>query len=136
MGDLTLTRVLDAQRTNSTLAGQELRIAAQDLIGMHVPPSTVVLTYDEAGQRIMGAALTLSDSFPVPFDTTTRLPAGAPCLLVGGVIAGSVGVAQAAQLARSLGAEDVTAAVLGGWAEPIPGVDQVRTLASTRVTAA
>jgi hypothetical protein len=136
MLDDALTRVLSAQSTNSTLAGQQLRAAARDLIDMRLSPASIVLTYDEAGQRIMGAALALDDAFPVPFDSTAPLPQGAVCLLVGGVIAGPLGVAEMARLARNLGASRVIAAVLGGWSNPIPGVDCVHALAPTQATAA
>jgi hypothetical protein len=136
MHDLTLARVLNAQRENATLAGHQLRAAARDLIDLSVNPSTFVLTYDDAGQRIVGAALALDDAFPVPFDTTAPLPPGAVCLLVGGVIAGPLGVAELARLARNLGAAQVNAAVLGGWSDPISGINCVHPLASTCVTAA
>jgi hypothetical protein len=136
MQDVTLARVLDAQRENATLAGSQLRAAARDLIDLCVNQSTVVLTYDDAGQRIVGAALALDDAFPVPFDTTAPLPLGAVCLLVGGVIAGPFGVAKLAQLAHNLGASQVNAAVLGGWSDPISGINNVHPLASTYMTAA
>jgi hypothetical protein len=136
MHDVTLARVLEAQRENATLAGQQLRAAARDLIDLCVNPSTVVLTYDDAGQRIMGAALALDDAFPMPFDTTAPLPPGAVCLLVGGVIAGPLGVAKLAKLVRKLGASEVSAAVLGGWSDPISGINCVHPLASALMTAA
>jgi hypothetical protein len=136
MHDVTLARVLDAQRENATLAGHQLRAAARDLIDLCVNPSTVMLTYDGAGQRIVGAALALDDAFPVPFDTTAPLPPGAVCLLVGGVIAGPLGVAELARLARNLGASQVGAAVLGGWSDPIPGITHVHPLASGCMSAA
>lgn len=131
-----LTRVLDAQRTNTTLSGDVLQHAAHELVGLAKAGNTVLLTYDGAGDRILGYALALDSTLPQPHDRTQPLPHGATCLLVGGAIAGPIGVAEAAATARQLGASTVHAAILGGWSSDIPGVDTVRAIASAQTTAA
>jgi hypothetical protein len=45
---------------------------------------------------------------------------------VAGAIAGQFGLAQAAFLARSMGASEVHCAYIGGWEGDIPGCDSVR----------
>lgn len=132
-----LLRALDAHRANALLAGQQLRDAAQHLLTLCAESRPIVLAYDPVGERIIGAALALSDSrHVVPADRTAMFPGGTFCLLVGGLIAGPVGVADCADEARQAGAARVDAAVLGGWQSQISGVDRIHALGSARAAVA
>lgn len=126
MTDEVPNGLISVQRCNSLLAGERLRSAARALSVIPRRAGTVVVPSDDAGHRILGAALAL-DANLVPGDRTKRYDC--PVLLVGGYLAGPVGVAQAASLARSLGATRVEAAILGGWNAAIPGLDAFHLLA-------
>ena len=117
--------VLDAQHVNATLSGHALRAAADNLTQLNLGRRVVLKAFDAAGERIIGAALTLRDDLEA-YDYTRPFPERTTCLLVGGVIAGPVAAAAAAEAAVAGGATRVVVAILGGWNEPIPGVDRVR----------
>lgn len=94
------------------------------------------MAVDAAGERIIGAAMTLTDQPVKVFDYTHSFPDRSKCLLVGGFIAGPVGVADAAAAVIAAGATRVQAAVLGGWSDPIDGVARVRDLGRQRARVA
>lgn len=124
-----LWKALDAQRANATLSGRELRSAAERLRQVRRPNRTLLMSFDAAGERIIGAAMTLGDDDIEVFDYTSAFPAEATCLLVGGFVAGPVGMASAADAAVEAGARRVEVAMLGGWSSPIDCVDRVWQLA-------
>ena len=124
MDHLFLDDILTAQSSNSTLGGAELRNAALDLIRLVQRSGSRLLPCDAAGERIVGAALVLVSDLTPPADMTTRLE-GVDCLLVSGRIAGPHQIAEVAAIAKRLGADSVTAAVLGGWEEMIEGIDEL-----------
>lgn len=93
------------------------------------------MAFDAVGERIMGAAMTIAEHPVEVFDCTAAFPGGAACLLVGGVIAGPVGLADAAAVAAS-GANHIEAATIGGWSAPIDGVSRVRDLGRERTRVA
>jgi hypothetical protein len=70
------------------------------------------------------------------FDYTAPFPDCATCLLVGGTIAGPVGVAEAAATVTRAGARRVEAAIIGGWPEPIPGIARIRELGGSHADVA
>ena len=123
-----LWSALNAQQANATLAGPQLRAAAEELARLYVPDRTRVRALDAAGERIVGAALALCDEPLEMFDYTDAFTGSATCLLVGGFIAGPAGVEAAATAAVRAGATKVEAAVIGGWSAPIRGVSRVRDL--------
>lgn len=131
-----LWSALEAQSENATLAGGELRAAAEELLRLHGSSNSVLMAFDAAGERVIGAALTLTDEPLMMFDHTRPFPAHATCLLVGGVIAGPAGVADAAATVAAAGAPRVEAAVIGGWAGAIDGVARVRELGRPRARVA
>jgi hypothetical protein len=130
-----LWSALNAQQANATLAGRPLRAAAEELIRVYTPRRTRLMALDAAGERIIGAALVLSDAPLEVFDYSDAFPRGLSCLLVGGFVAGPVGIEDAAAAAIGAGAAKVEAAVIGGWTGPVAGVSRVRDLgrAHTRV---
>lgn len=134
-----LWNVLDAQRTNATLSSAVLRGAAANLIGAYRAGAgstrIVLMAFDAAGERIIGAAMALEDDVAV-FDYTNAFPAGVTCLLVGGHVAGPVGVADAAAAVTAAGARRVEVALIGGWTKPIVGVARVRDLGDSRANVA
>lgn len=123
-----LATVLDAQRANATLQGAELRAAAEGLARVRTSGRTLLMAFDCAGERIIGAAMALGGVVVKVFDYTSEFPAGASCLLVGGFVAGPVGAAAAAAAVAEAGAVSVEAAILGGWSQPIEGVARVWSL--------
>lgn len=131
-----LWSVLDAQRANATLSGNSLRQAAQHLLGLPPKGRTLLMAFDAAGERIVGAAMALADRDLKVYDYTTAFPARATCLLVGGYVAGPVGIAEAAASASRAGARLVEVALLGGWADPISGVAGIRQLGPRRANVA
>jgi hypothetical protein len=121
-------RVLHAQSHNSALQGDDLTVATKDLAriaGEHSDSELVAA--DAAGDRIIGAATVLHPALNAPADLTRRLD-GRSVLLVSGVVAGAVGLMQTAARLRSLGATAVHAAILNGWDEAIPGMDELVSL--------
>lgn len=118
-----LSQVYSAQTLNSTLANEDLREAAESLIDVAVGEAWRLMPVDEAGDRLIGAALVTRFDLSL-VDASRRLD-GQRVLLVTGHLAGAVGVALKATLAHALGATRVDAAVLGGWAEGIPGCERV-----------
>jgi hypothetical protein len=82
---------------------------------------------DLAGERIIGAALALSDSLE-PYDFTRPFPEGATCLLVGGVVAGPASIAAAVEAVTAAGACRIEVALLGAWSESISSTLKVRYL--------
>lgn len=126
-----LNSVLAAQRANATLCGRDLRTAAENLL--HLTTSrTVLKALDAVGERIIGAALLLDDDLRT-WDYTRPFPSKSACLLVGGVVAGPVGISSAGEVVTAAGATSVEAAVLSGWTSPVPGVAQVREIGSARM---
>jgi hypothetical protein len=120
-----LWSVLDAQRANATLSGGDLRAAAEHLADLCAERPVLLMAVDSAGERIIGAAMTVATMELDVYDYTTGFPQGSTCLLVGGHMAGPVRLADAAAAASSAGAAQVEAAVLGGWLDPVPGVAQI-----------
>lgn len=123
-----LWSVLDAQSSNATLAGEALRQAGMQLAEIRPSGRTVLMAFDAAGERILGTATTVAEQELPVYDYTTAFPARTTCLLVGGYVAGPVGIAAAAAAATRAGAARVEVALLGGWPKPIIGVSRVRTL--------
>lgn len=119
-----LHAALSAQASNALLAGSELRAAAENLAS-RASSGTCLKALDAAGERIIGAALMLSDSLSI-WDYTAPFPPSHTCLLVGGVVAGPAGVAAAARAALAAGAASVDVALLGGWTRRIEGVAHIR----------
>src|SRR5262245_12562891 len=111
-----LWSALETQSDNATLAGGELRAAAENLLRHHGSGNRVLVAFDATGERVIGAAMTLTDEPLKMYDYTRAFPAHATCLLVGGLIAGPVGVADAAAAVTAAGAARVEAAIIGGWA--------------------
>lgn len=121
-----LRSVLDAQRANATLSGGELRAAAEHLADLCAERHVLLMAIDRAGERIIGAAMSVADVELDVYDYTSGFPQGSTCLMVGGHAAGPVRLADAAAAASSAGAAQVEAAILGGWPDPVPGVAQIR----------
>lgn len=121
-------RVLYAQSHNAVLQGLDLAVATEDLARLaREHGDAELVAADAAGDRIIGAATVLHPGLNAPADVSRRLD-GRSVLLVSGVVAGPVGLMQTATRLRSLGARAVHAAVLDGWDEAIPGIDDLVTL--------
>lgn len=118
-----LDSICQAQTRNTTLAGDHLRAAARDLSRLATATGRRLLAVDEAGERLIGAALVLGHKVPVA-DASRRLD-GLDILLVAGYVAGTTGIVMKVDLARALGARSVEVAVLGGPESPIAGCDRV-----------
>jgi hypothetical protein len=131
-----LWNVLDAQRANAMLSGPDLRAAADDLGRCKPAGRTLLMAFGAVGERIIGAAIALSDDTLELFDYTSPFPAKATCLLVGGVLAGPAAAADAAAAVVAAGAQRVELAVIGGWPDPIEGVSRIRHLGGTRARVA
>lgn len=127
-----LLSVLDAQRANATLAGGDLRAAAEHLADLCSERRVLLMAVDNAGERIIGAAMTVAEVDLDVYDYTSGFPQGSTCLLVGGHAAGPIRLADAAAAALSAGAARVEAAILGGWPDPVPGVAQIRGFRSSQ----
>ena len=109
---------------NAALSGRDLRVAAENLIPL-AAPGTVMKALDAVGERIIGAALVLSDAVST-WDYTGPMPTGATCVLVGGVVAGPAGIAAATQAVVNAGASRVEVAIIGGWSSPVDDVARIR----------
>lgn len=129
-----LQSVLGAQGANATLSGGDLRTAAEHLVDL-ASGRTRLKALDAAGERIIGAALLLSDSLET-WDYTVAFPAKHTCLLVGGVVAGPAGIAAAAHAALAAGAARVDAAIVSGWSEPVPCVSRLREIGAAHMRVA
>lgn len=125
-----LWNVLGAQKANSVLSGVMLRRAAEDLVAIRRDLGAVVQAFDGAGERLIGAALLLDDESFETRDATTTLPDGSVCLLVGGYLAGTVGVEMAIKMVKAAGAGPVHVALLGGHAGPLDGVVSTHQMAA------
>lgn len=123
-----LLSVLDAQRANATLSGGALRDAARQLAELRSQGRVMLMAFDAVGERIIGAALAVTERDLPVYDYTKVFPARTTCLLVGGYVAGPVGIASAAAAAIRAGAARVEVALLGGWDEPISGAARIRVL--------
>lgn len=123
-----LWSVLDAQRANATLSGEALRDAARHLADLRPPGRVMLMAFDAVGERIIGAALAMTEQQFSVYDYTDSFPARTTCLLVGGFVAGPVGIASAAAAAAHAGAARIEVALLGGTDEPIGGVARIRLL--------
>jgi hypothetical protein len=131
-----LWSVLDAQRANATLSGEALRDAGRQLAEFRTSGPAVLMAFDAAGERIIGAALAVTDRELPVYDYTVAFPARTTCLLVGGYVAGPVGIAAAATAATRAGAARVEVALLGGWHEPISGVARIGALGASSAAVA
>jgi uncharacterized protein (DUF952 family) len=125
MTALLLDRVLEAESSNALLSGPLLRRAGIDLAKFALTADSLLLSIDQAGARIIGVALSGSESVHAA-DSTRRFD-GQSITLVSGYIVGSAGIAQAARTARALGADQVHAVLLGAWDDPIDACDTVIT---------
>lgn len=114
-----------AQRHAATFGGDELANAARGAARLSRVHRWYLIAADQSGERILGAASLLDGTLLA--DVAQRLD-GLEVLVVAGVIAGPLGVAQRAAVARSLGASSVHAAFLGGWAGPIEYCDSVQVI--------
>jgi uncharacterized Zn-binding protein involved in type VI secretion len=121
--------VLNAQHTNATLAGNELRRAAEDLARLS-DSNAILAAFDLVGERIIGAAMMKTDTVLRTFDYSQSIPVGSRCLLVGGQVAGPAGIAAMAGAMVAAGAETVDVVMLGEWSEPIDHVRRCRTIGS------
>lgn len=128
-----LSQVCWAQTRNSTLSNDELRRAADLLTEVALGEGLRLMPVDESGDRLIGAALACRDGLPL-VDSSRRLD-GEEVLLVTGHVAGAVGIALKASLARALGAVRVDAALLGGWGETIAGCERVWDIAPPQIKA-
>ena len=126
-GDDTLGWLVQAQRRNGLLQGDELAGAAATTVDIARHQRATLIAADEAGERIIGAAIALNPGECEPTDLTRRFD-GEVLLLISGMIAGPAGLAQTAARLRSLGAGAVHVGVLGGWPKPIAGIDTIATL--------
>ena len=131
-----LWSVLDAQRANATLSGGDLRAAAEHLADMCAERPVLLMAVDSAGERIIGAAMTIGNAELDMHDYTAGFPQGSTCLLVGGHAAGPIRLVDAAAAASAAGAAHVEAAILGGWPDPVPGVARIRGLRSSQICVA
>lgn len=127
-----LWNVLETQRANATFSGPALRAAAEDLPEAKPAGHTVLMAFDAAGERIIGAAMALGDGNLEIFDYTGTFPDRATCLLVGGFIAGPVGLADAAAAVIEAGARRVEAVIVGGPTDPVDGVARIRHIGQAR----
>ncbi len=127
-----LSQVCWVQTRNSTLSSEELRRAAGILSEVAVAEGLRLMPVDEAGDRLIGAALAVRDDLPL-VDSSRRLD-GEDILLVTGHVAGAVGVALKASLARALGAMRVEAAILGGWNAGIADCERVWNIAPAAIS--
>ncbi len=117
-----LARVLDATERNSVLAGPALRSAADAVAVRANRDDLYVIASDEAGERMIGAALMTRALRLV--DRSRRVD-GQSILIVSGWVAGSFDIQTLAERMRSLGAADVHAIVLNGAGERIEGCNTV-----------
>ena len=129
-----LQSVLIAQEANAKLSGHDLRTAAENLVCL-ASGRTRLKALDAAGERIIGGALLLCDSLET-WDYTAAFPARHTCLLVGGMVAGPAGIAGGARAALAAGATRVEVAILGGWAEQVPGVSRIREIGAAHMRVA
>lgn len=125
-----LDRICEAQTRNTTLAGDDLRAAAHGLAALAMGSRMRLLAVDEAGERLIGAAL-VQDHGVQTVDTSRRLD-DLHILLVAGWVAGTTGIAMKAELARSLGAQRVEVVTLGSVESPIAGCERVLQITSRR----
>jgi hypothetical protein len=125
--EAVLARLLDAQRSNAALAGEELVAAATEVAQLARRHRAVVVADGGAGERLVGAALALRPRDCRPADVTARYD-GAHVLLVSGMIAAPHALIQTITRLRALGAGAVHVAVLGGWPEGIAGAASVSAL--------
>ena len=130
----TLNAVLAAQQVNATLSGRDLRDVAENLLRLS-SSRTLLKAVDSAGERIIGAALLLSDSVQT-WDYTGPFPLNSTCLLVGGVVAGPVGLEAAARAAQAAGASRVDAAIVSGWSGQIAGISRIQEISRSRMQVA
>ncbi|MFT4284015.1 MAG: hypothetical protein QM598_04200 [Protaetiibacter sp.] len=114
--------MLEAQRANALLGGASLRRAATNLVAVAGSGRRVVLAFDHAGERVIGAAMLTGGSIET-FDYTQAFPDGVEALLVGGYIAGPVDLEAAAEAAVRAGATRVIAAMLSEWSTTVANVD-------------
>lgn len=136
MSHEVLWSVLDAQRANATLSGSELRAAAERLADIGVRQQMVLMAFDATGERILGAMLALTSVNLAVYDYTSEFPENSACLLVGGYVAGPIGIADAAAAASGAGAARVEAAILGGWRDSVQGVTCIRDLGDAQAQVA
>lgn len=125
-----LDRVLAAQTANCTLRGDDLRSAGREVAALAARTGDALLAVDDAGERIIGSAL-LADDGVRTVDSSRRLD-DQSVLLVAAHVAGTTGIALKAEMARSLGASQVHAVILGEDCGDIHGCDRVTALSLRR----
>ena len=115
-----LAQLRDAHTRNSLLSGEALRGAARGLVA--ASDGMLVMAADEAGERVIGAALAMSDRLALV--DQSAVVRGQAVVLVSGYTAGDVGRARAVSVAHSQGAVHIELAALSICSE-IPGCDKV-----------
>jgi hypothetical protein len=121
-----LDQALAAAERNSALAGVLLGRSARTLAAISVQHNLAVISADDAGERIIGAALTVNSRMRM-VDRTRRVDNGG-VLIVAGYMVGPYDVASLAATMRSLGAIYVHAALLESTVGNISGCDTVTLL--------
>lgn len=121
-----LDQVCAVQSANSTLSGDDLRMAGRKVASLAAREGCLLMAVDAAGERLIAAAI-LADDAVRTADTSCRLD-DQWVLLVAGHLAGSTGIALKADLARALGAAYVQATFLGDEHLSVHGCDRVTSL--------
>lgn len=117
-----LSQLLDASERNTKLSGDELRLAAAAVARRAASDGLLVASADDAGERIIGAALALAE---LELLNRTRRADGCAVLLVAGHIAGHYDVERTAGILRSLGAAHVQAMVMSAPTLSAAGCESV-----------
>lgn len=97
-GEDPIVALAHAQRRNGLLQGDELVAAANTAADLARNKRTSLIAGYGAGERIIGAAIALSADGFLSVDLTRRF-GGQTLMIISGVVAGSVGLAQSAMLA-------------------------------------
>src|SRR3954447_7747118 len=106
-----MARLVYAQQRNAVISGSDLVAAAKDVATVARRHDAVLIAHDQAGERIIGAALALYPEACRPADLTVRRD-GAVVLMVSGVSAAPRALIQTVDRMHSLGAAAVHVAVL------------------------
>jgi hypothetical protein len=122
--ETVLARLLEAQQRNALLAGEELVAAGTEVARLGRRHRAVLVAHDAAGERLVGAALTLRPRDCRPGDVTASYD-GAPVVLVSGMIAAPHALVQTITGLRALGVGEVHVALLGGWTQEIAGASSI-----------
>lgn len=108
--------VYRAERYLASLVGCRLALVASWVSDVADAHSADLVSCDRQGERIVGAAAVTLGIHVV--DTSRRLD-GRRVVLVGGALAGPIGMEHTAMTLRSLGAAEVHCAWVTGWAGEI-----------------